>query len=134
MSGTFRDTDVEDPLTGVHRRISDFLESEVKAELRQDLGAAKLAWGLNFQSQTADFDYRSNEINSFRQLDRVDLFLETTVIAGTKVRLVLWNLLDDTEQRDRRFFSPDRSGILSLRETAQFHPEMWWMLTVTGNF
>jgi hypothetical protein len=134
MSGTFRDTDVQDPLTGRHRRISDFIESEGKAELRQDLGAAKLAWGLNVQSYTADFDYRSNEINSFRQLDRVDLFLETTAIAGTKVRLVLWNVLDDTEKRDRRFFSPDRNGILSLRETSQFHPEMWWMLTITGNF
>ena len=62
------------------------------------------------------------------------LFVETTVIAGTKVRLELWNVLDDTEQRDRRFFTPDRNGMLSLRETAPFHPEMWWMLTVTGNF
>ena len=42
----------------------------------------------------------------------MDLFVETTVIAGTKVRLELWNVLDDTEQRDRRFFSPDRNGML----------------------
>jgi hypothetical protein len=134
MGGTFRDTDVRDPLTGVHRRISDFIESELKAELRQDLSAAKLAWGVNYLTHTTDFDYRSNEINSFRELDRVDLFVETTALAGAKVRLELWNVLDDTEGRDRRLFSPDRNGVLSSRETARFHPGMWWMLTMTGNF
>jgi hypothetical protein len=134
MGGTFRDTDVRDPLTGERRQISDFIESELKAELRQDLAAAKLAWGVNYQTHTADLDYRSNEINAFRELDRIDLFVETTAIAGTKVRLDVWNVLDDTEERDRRLFSPDRNGALSLRETAQFHPGIWWMLSVTGNF
>jgi hypothetical protein len=134
LGGTFRDTEVRDPLTGELRSISDFTESELKAELRQDLSAAKLAWGVNYQTHTPDVDYRSNEINGFRELDRVDLFIETTVIAGTKVRLELWNVLDDTEERDRRLFSPDRSGALSLRETTQFHPDTWWMLTLTGNF
>ena len=134
VAGTFRDTDVLDPLTFVHRRISDFAESEYKIDLRQDLSAAKLAWGVSFQGQTADFDYRSDEINSFRELRRLDVFVETTAIAGTKVRLILWNVLDDSEKRDRRFYAPDRNGVLSLRETAEFHPEMWWMLTVSGNF
>lgn len=134
LAGTVQDSDVRDPLTGGHRDISDFVESEMKVELRQDLAAAKLAWGLNFNAQAAELDYRSNEINSFRELRRLDAFIETTVIAGTKIRLLMQNVTDDSEKRDRRFYSPDRNGALSLREVGYFHPEMWWMLTVSGNF
>jgi outer membrane cobalamin receptor len=134
LGGTVRDTEVRDPLTRQHRPISDFIENELKAELRQDLTAAKLAWGVTYVTHTPDSDYRSNEINSFRELDRTDLFVETTVVADTKIRLELWNVLDDTEARDRRLFAPDRTGALSLRETAQFHPGTWWMLTAAGKF
>ena len=109
-------------------------ESDLKVELRQDLNAAKLAWGLTFQGYSADVDFRSSEIDSFRQLHRLDAFIETTWIADTKIRLVLQNVLDDFEERDRRFYTPDRNGVLSLRETASFYPDMWWMLTVSGNF
>lgn len=130
---TWRDTDVVDPLTGEHRRISDFVESELKVELRQDLNAAKLAWGLSFYGVTPDYDYRSAEVDSFRELRRLDAFIETTWIADTKIRLFLQNVLDDSEQRDRRIYTPDRNGVLSLRETSHFFPEMWWMLTISGN-
>jgi hypothetical protein len=134
VASTLRDTDVVDPLTGEHRQISNFTENEIKAELRQDLNAAKLAWGLNYQGYSADSDFRSSEIDSFRQLHRLDAFIETTWIAGTKIRLVLQNVLDDFEHRDRRFYTPDRNGALRLHETASFYPDMWWMLTVAGNF
>ncbi|HEU4780805.1 MAG TPA: TonB-dependent receptor [Steroidobacteraceae bacterium] len=134
LAGTWQDTDVRDPLTGERRDISDFSESNIEAELRQDITQAKLAWGLNFHTQTADFDYRSAEIDSFRQLRQLDVFIESTVITGTKIRLFMQNVLDDTERRDRRFYAPDRNGSLVLRETASFHPEMWWMITISGDF
>jgi hypothetical protein len=134
VSGRIRDTDVVDPLTGEHRQISDWFENDIKAELRQDLNAARLAWGLNFLATSSDADFRVSEIDSFKQLHRLDAFIETTWIAGTKVRLVMQNILDDFEVRDRRFYTPDRNGVLSLREVAQFYPDMWWMITVSGNF
>ena len=134
VAGTWQETDAVDPLTAEHRQISDFVENDLKVELRQDLNAAKLAWGLTFQGYSADSDFRSSEIDSFRQLHRLDTFIETTWIANTKIRLVLQNVLDDFEERDRRFYTPDRNGALSLRETASFYPDMWWMLTVSGNF
>ena len=65
-----------------HRQISDFVESELKVELRQDLNAAKLAWGLTFEGYSADYDFRSSEVDSFRELRRLDAFIETTWIAG----------------------------------------------------
>jgi hypothetical protein len=134
IAGTVRDTDVVDPLTSEHRQISDFIENDIKAELRQDLNGAKLAWGLNYQGYSADSDFRSSEIDSFRQLHRLDAFIETTWIAGTKIRLVLQNVLDSAEERDRRFYTPDRNGALALHETSALYPDMWWMVTVSGNF
>jgi hypothetical protein len=134
VAGAWRDTDVVDPLTLEHRQISDFMENDVKVELRQDLNAAKLAWGLNYQGYSHDSDFRSREIDTFRQLPRLDAFIETTWIADTKIRLVLQNVLDLAEERDRRFYTPDRNGVLALRETASFYPDLWWMLTVSGNF
>ena len=134
VAGAWRDTDVVDPLTLEHRQISDFMENDVKVELRQDLNAAKLAWGLNYQGYSHDSDFRSREIDTFRQLPRLDAFIETTWIADTKIRLVLQNVLDLAEERDRRFYTPDRNGALALRETASFYPDLWWMLTVSGNF
>jgi len=44
------------------------------------------------------------------------------------------NVLDDSEMRDRRFFTPDRNGMLTSRETNFYNPDAWWMLTVSGNF
>ena len=134
VSGTWRENDVVDPLTGEHRQISDFSENNIKAELRQDLNIAKLAWGFNYQGSSADSDFRSSEIDRFRELHRLDAFIETTWIAGTKIRLVMQNILDGAEERDRRFYDPDRNGVLALRERAAFYPDMWWMLTVSGNF
>jgi outer membrane receptor protein involved in Fe transport len=134
VSGTWQETDVVDPLTGEHRQISDFSENNIKAELRQDLAIAKLAWGFNYEGYSVDSDFRSSEIDSFRQLHRLDAFIETTWIAGAKIRLVMQNITDAAEKRDRRFYDPDRNGVLSLRETAAFYPDMWWMLTVSGNF
>jgi TonB-dependent receptor-like protein len=134
VTGTARETDVVDPLTHEHRQVSDFMENQIKAELRQDLNVAKLAWGLNYEGYSADSDFRSSEVDTFRQLHRLDLFIETTWIANAKIRLVMQNILDDAEERDRRFYDPDRNGVLALRETASFYPDMWWMLTVSGNF
>jgi hypothetical protein len=133
IAGTWQQTDVVDPLTSRHRQISDFVEDRIKVELRQDLNAAKLAWGLTFQGSNADADFRSSEIDSYRELQQLDAFIETTWIAGTKIRLIMQNVLGDFEQRDRRFYSPDRNGALAQREIAAFYPDMWWMLTVSGN-
>ena len=134
VAGTWQETDVVDPLTGEHRQISDFSENSIKAELRQDLNAAKLAWGLNFQAYSADSDYRSLRDRHLpraapaRRVHRDHVGREHEDSPGAQ------NVLDLAEERDRRFYTPDRNGVLSLRETASFYPDIWWMLTVSGNF
>jgi outer membrane receptor for ferrienterochelin and colicin len=133
VSGTWRDTEVADPVTGANRQISD-LSNELRVELRQDLNAAKFAWGANYAGFSRDTDFRLNEVDSFRGLHRLDVFVETTWIANLKVRLEAQSALAGTELRNRVFYAPDRNGSLVERERTYYHPGRWWLFTVSSAF
>ena len=109
-------------------------ENHLKAELRQDLTAAKLAWGSTYEAYSPNTDYRLQETFSYWQLRRLDLFVETTWIENFKVRLEVQSALDGTEWRERRFYSPDRNGALTGREVGNFYPGHWWLLSVSSSF
>lgn len=134
VTGLWQDTEVEDPLTRVDRPFSDLKENHLNAELRQDLQAARFAWGLTYDAFSMDSDFRLNEINRFREIRALNVFAETTWVANLKIRLELQSALDSPEDRDRRFYDPDRNGALAWRETGSFHPGHWWMFTVSSNF
>ncbi|HTU67922.1 MAG TPA: TonB-dependent receptor [Steroidobacteraceae bacterium] len=134
VSALLQDTEATDPVTGRKRKFSDTYENHLRAELRQDLNAAKLAWGATFEMYTPDTDYRLDETFSFRELRRLDLFVETTWIEDFKVRLEVQSALNGTEWRERRFYSPDRTSTLSGREVGNFYPGHWWLLTVSSTF
>jgi hypothetical protein len=64
----------------------------------------------------------------------LNAFIETTVFDGFKITLTAYNVLGDTEERERRFFTPDRGGALALREFSHFRPGTWWLLNVSSSF
>jgi hypothetical protein len=134
VSGVWQDTEVTDPLTGDERQFSDMSENKINAELRQDLNAARFAWGTTFEAFSRDADFRLNEVNRFRQIKLLNLFVESTWIENLKVRLELQSALDSTEKRDRRIYSPDRNGVLLSRETGAYEPGHWWLLKVSSSF
>jgi outer membrane receptor for ferrienterochelin and colicin len=134
VTGLTEDTEATDPVTGRKRKFSNTYENHLKIELRQDLNAAKLAWGTTFEAYTPDTDYRLDETFSFRELRRLDVFVETTWIENFKIRLEVDSALDATEWRERRFYSPDRNGALVGREVGNFYPGHWWLLTVSSSF
>jgi outer membrane receptor protein involved in Fe transport len=134
VNAMFSDSQVTDPTTGQERDISEYIEDELSAELRQDLTGLNLAWGLTFESYSPDTDYKLREVDSFRQLRMLNAFVETTVVKGFKLRLTANSITSDTEVRDRRFYQPDRTGLLEVRELSHFRPGTWWLLTFSGNF
>lgn len=134
INATLLDSDATDPTTGADRDISEFIEDEVSAELRQDLPALKFAWGLSFESFSPDTDYKLREVDSFRQLRMLNAFVETTLIAGFKLKLAAESVNSDTEKRDRQYYEPDRNGLLAFREISHFRPGTWWTLTLSGQF
>jgi hypothetical protein len=134
INGMWSDSSVRDPLTGRDREIGDSVARSVEVELRQDLNAWNVAWGLTYIAKDPNTNYRIDVIDSFKETQRVDAFVETTAIEGFKLKLLAYNALSDTEQRWRTFYAPDRSGVLSLAESANFRPGTWWLLTLSSSF
>jgi hypothetical protein len=134
VSALWQDSEVTDPLTGAQRPFSDLSENNITAELRQDLNAARFAWGASYEAESMDSEFRLNEINRFREIHMLNLFAETTWVANLKIRLELQSALDSTEKRDRRIYSPDRNGALLSREIGAFEPGHWWLLKVSSSF
>ncbi len=134
LSGTYQDSEVTDPLTGRSRSISELAELQGRAELRQDLNAAKFAWGLTFTGESAKSEYRVNVIDTQRKSSSLDAFVETTAFGGFKLRLTMVSMLGNRETRNRAFYEPDRAANYSGRETGARSPGYWWLVTVTGGF
>jgi hypothetical protein len=134
VTGLWQDTEVTDPLTGVDRQFSDLQENHVSAELRQDLQAARFAWGTTYEASSMDADFRLNEVFRFREIHMLNVFAETTWVANLKIRLELNSALDGPERRIRRFYAPDRNGPLARSEAGQFEPGHWWWLKISSNF
>lgn len=134
VTGIWQDTDVKDPLTGQHRLFSNTNENHLRAEFRQDLNAARFAWGANYEASSTNSEFRLGEINRFRELHRLDIFVESTWIENVKLRLEVQSALDSEEKRDRRLYTPDRLGTLTRREIGGYLPGHWWLLTASSHF
>jgi len=133
LSGIWQDSSVRDPVTFEQRGISDFVESKLKAELRQDVPAARLNWGVSYTDQSASTAHRLAEIDRQHKSSSLDVFVETLLIPKFTVRLTMLSILDDPETRRRSFYTPDRAGSLSGVEAGERHPGHWWLLSVAGS-
>jgi hypothetical protein len=134
LSGTLQRARVTDPLTHERRSISELVERQVKAEFRQDLQAARFTWGASFTGESTTTTWRLSETDRRHKSSSLDLYAETGVLTGFKLRLTLVSALGDPETRARHFFSPDREGLLEGSELSQRMPGHWWLLTMSGGF
>jgi hypothetical protein len=81
--------------------------------------------------------YRFNEIDTSEEGPWVDVFVETTALPNNmKLRLWAANVADGEIRRDRRFFTPDRSGTFDRRDLRerQFAEAPWFILELSGTF
>jgi hypothetical protein len=125
-AGTFQDADVRDPVTHRHRTISEFPERRFTLELRDDLPAARLSWGVSYQSESESVDFRLLERDAQRKSRQLDAFVETTA-AGLTFRITMLSILDDAQWRERRF-----SG--TTTERSEWHPGHWFLFSMNGSF
>lgn len=108
FDGTLQTSEATDLLTGEKRSISEFDESVLTIEFRQDI--ANFAWGIDYERETEAASYRLDQIERERDADDLSLWVETTALGGVKLRAWGGNLSDSAERRDRRMFDPDRLG------------------------
>jgi hypothetical protein len=137
VSGFLWDTEVTDPLTNQPRSFSNTAESEISISFRQDINAWRFAWGAEIFKQGEFQQYRFNEIDTSEEGPWVDLWVETTALPNNmKLRLWAANAFDGHVNRDRRFFTPDRTGVNSRRDLRerQFAEAPWFIVELSGTF
>lgn len=137
VRGYLWDTEVTDPVTGEQRIISFQPESQVSVSFRQDINSWRMAWGIEAFQEGEVQAYRFNEIDTSEEGPWVDFWVETTALPNNmKLRLWAANVFDGNINRDRRFFTPDRSGAPAgrdLRERA-FANAPWFIVQLSGTF
>jgi outer membrane receptor for ferrienterochelin and colicins len=113
----FEDSDVRDPLTGLHRPISNNLKELAELSLRQDVPGTQWAWGTDISYSFFARDYRLTEVG--RQWEGPvwwSVFVERKDFHGLTARATLTNLLDAMSMWQRTVYVDRRTGPVDFYE------------------
>lgn len=124
----------EDPITGESRDLTDITRPRIQVDVRQDIIAAKMSWGVTYQSRRTANSYFINEHHRSVFEPLGSAFIETTRFEDIKVRLSLRNLGEEREHRQRWIYAQDRSGALALFEDTHRTTGPFVALTISGRF
>lgn len=98
----WQDSEVEDPLTGEQRPISNSLQELFSFALRHDLPNTDWAWGTGYSYQLYAKNYRLTEVGRLWEGPVWgDVYLEHKDVAGLTVRAGVYNLLAADSMWDR---------------------------------
>lgn len=113
----WQDSEVEDPLTGEQRPISNSLQEYFSVELRHDLPNTDWAWGTGYEYQLNAKNYRLTEVG--RQWEGPiwgNVYVENKDVYGLTVRAGVYNLLAADSMWDRTVYDGRRTGPVSFVE------------------
>lgn len=150
IEGEIRKSALRDPLTGMHRRISDDKIFTYEVTFRHDIPNSNWAWGAGAE----DFRYskflRLDQVNNFRTgAPYTWIFAEHKNVFGLTVKAELGNLLGRSENftrtaygnllgqpgdRDRPFVRGRRNGPIAFVEDRSREFGLIYRLTVSGSF
>jgi outer membrane receptor protein involved in Fe transport len=145
----WQDSIVEDPVTGEDRVFSSrrrvgklfpiafYSESEyaISVDFRQDIEAARVAWGWDVRSSAERPIFRVNELDIGDEELEFNMFIETTRWLDLKVRFAAENIFDAAETRDRTIYVAERD--LSPVESQELRSRVRgfrFELAVSGDF
>ena len=107
--GTWRETEVDDPLTRQPREISGARPVEFEAHFTQDLPAFRTNWGVDVLGGYRERYYRLSEVETRKVGTWVVLFAEYKPRRDVILRLELQNLGERNVQRTREVYLGPRS-------------------------
>lgn len=111
------DSDVEDPLTGERRPISNNLMRAAGLSIRHDIQGTSLAWGGDASYSFYARDYRLTEQGRFWEGPVWgDLYLEHKSIFGLKIRGGIYNLFGAKSMWDRTVYDGRRTDPIAFVE------------------
>ncbi len=136
FSGLYRDTNVEDPVTGETRSFSRAPDWEYKIEFRHDIPATPYAYGMRISGIEDFVVFRFNEIaraNIPQPESRV--FVEHKDLRGMILRLSVDNLFDVTYDQDRTRWEGRREQTpIDFIEARERTDNRRFTLTLSGTF
>ncbi|HYC60276.1 MAG TPA: TonB-dependent receptor plug domain-containing protein [Thermoanaerobaculia bacterium] len=110
-------SEVEDPLTGEHRPISNALQELASLGLRHDIAGTDWAWGGGASYQLYAKNYRLTEVGRLWEGPLwADLYLENKNVRGLTVRAGIANVLAADSMWDRTVFTGRRTGSVDFVE------------------
>ncbi|WP_414900012.1 TonB-dependent receptor domain-containing protein [Sphingomonas flavalba] len=117
VNALFQTNSVDDPLTGLPRRISDTDSREVTAELRWDIPGSRWAAGASYESWVDAPTFRLDQYS--RSLDQpgiFGLFVENKNVMGLTMRASVANVGDVRERFYRTVWAARRGGPVAFHE------------------
>ena len=113
----WQDSEVEDPLTGQDRPISNSLQEFFSLALRHDIPNTDWAWGTAYSYQLNALNYRLTEVGRLWEGPLWgDLYLEHKNVAGLTVRAGVYNLFAADSMWDRTVHTGRRTDPVSFIE------------------
>ncbi len=107
--GTWRDSEVDDPLTGQPREISGLRPVEWEAHFTQDLPSLRTNWGIDVLGGYRERYFRLSEVETRKVGTWVVVFAEYKPRRDIILRLELQNLGERNVQRTREVYVGPRS-------------------------
>jgi hypothetical protein len=127
-----RSSRYDDVLTGRSRDLSGITRPQAYIQFRQDLPPRQLAWGFGYWLGRTTATFFVDEVNTLQQDDVWDAFIETTRSSGLKLRLSVFALGSQRQQRRRTIFAAHRGDEFVGREDARRWRGAFVKFTVSG--
>ncbi len=111
LEGALRDSDIDDPLTGLSRQINDTEIWEWEVDLRYDVPSTPYAFGGGLElDRNSPFLRLDQSFDTFYNRPESYLFAEHKTLFGLNIRLVAQGLLNEKIRRPRIIYNGDRTG------------------------
>jgi len=134
ISYRYRDTEFFDPIIARHRKTSYYAPDDLDIEFRQDLTDYQLSWGGAYNHHFKDTAYYVNEIAVFSSNNRLRFFVETTAIAGLKIKLEMFHANTGEYTRTRHYYDSNRGGDYDGMQVSQRFRDPSYKLSIWGTF
>ena len=135
LTAQLQDSEVEDPLTGEKRHISNSLLRFGSLSLRHDVPRSNLAWGAGASYQYNALSYRLTEVGRLWEGPVwANVFAEHKNVGGLTVRVGANNIFAADSFWDRTVYVGRRTGEVSFIEDRHRQIGPIWSLSVRGKF
>ena len=131
----WQDSEVEDPLTGEQRPISNSMQEFFSLALRHDIAGTDWAWGSGYSYQLNAKDYRLTEVGRLWEGPVWgDVYVEHKNVGGLTVRAGVHNLLAADSMWDRTVHTGRRTDAVDFIEERDRQIGPIFSFAVRGKF